>query len=88
MVRNIARGIAARRRPLHVSPLIALVFTWALGILVRDVVLTRHEIDGLLAGLLVSESAPASTTRFSEWLRTHGDSLGRRYVSELAPHYC
>lgn len=87
MVRNIAGGIAAHGRPIHVSPSVALVLTRALGVLVRDVVLTRHEIGGLMAGLLVSESAPTGTTRFSDWLLEHGDSLGRRYVSELGRHY-
>ena len=69
------------------SPRIALALTWALGVLMRDVVLTRHEIGGLMAGLLISETAPTGATRFSEWLRDHGDSLGRRYVSELTRHY-
>lgn len=87
LIRSIAKGIAARGRPIHVSPSIALLLTRALGLLVRDVVLTRHEIDGLMAGLLVSDSAPTGTTRFSDWLRENGDSLGRRYVSELARHY-
>jgi NADH dehydrogenase len=87
LIRSIAKGIAARGRPIHVSPRIALLLTRALGLLVRDVVLTRHEIDGLMAGLLVSDSAPTGETRFSDWLSKHGDSLGRRYVSELARHY-
>ena len=87
LVRNIAKGIAARGRPVHMSPRIALALTWALGVLMRDVVLTRHESGGLMAALLVSETAPTGATRFSEWLRDHGDSLGRRYVSELTRHY-
>ena len=87
LVRNVAKGIGARGRPVHLSPSVALLLTRALGFLVRDVVLTRHEIGGLMAGLLVSESVPTGTTRFSDWLREHGDGLGRRYVSELARHY-
>ena len=49
----------------------------------RDVVLTRDEVDGLMAGLLTSEVQPTGTTRLSDWLEDNADSLGRRYVSEL-----
>ena len=53
------------------------------GLLLRDVVLTRDEVDGLMAGLLTSDAAPAGTTTLGEWLEGNADILGRRYVSEL-----
>ena len=49
----------------------------------RDMVLTRDEVDGLMAGLLTSGEPPTGTTRLSDWLAENGDSLGRVYVSEL-----
>ena len=57
------------------------------GWLVRDVVLTRDEIDGLMAGHLVSADPPTASTRFTEWLEAEGATLGRRYASELGRHY-
>jgi hypothetical protein len=40
----------------------------ALGLLVRDVVLTPDEIKGLTAGLLVSHHPPSGHIAFTEWL--------------------
>ncbi|MCS6950470.1 MAG: hypothetical protein NZ520_08430, partial [bacterium] len=47
-------------------------------------VITREEIAGLMANLLVTSSPPAGKTRFSEWVRENAPLLGRRYHSELA----
>jgi NADH dehydrogenase len=57
---------------------------WLLGKIVGDVVITREEIEGLMADLLYVDSAPAGTTKLTEWARSHADALGSRYSSELA----
>ena len=89
MVRLIALKAGASSRMVHVPPWAAMAGTRLAGLLVRDVVLTREEIDGLTSGLLVSRSgeAPTGTTRLSDWLDENADRLGRRYESELARHY-
>ena len=51
--------------------------------MLRDVVLTRDEVDGPMAGLLTSHAASAGTTRLAGWLEENPDNLGREYVSEL-----
>ena len=48
---------------------------------------TRDEIDGLMAGLLVSDGPATGATRFSEWLEQNAESIGARYTSELSRHY-
>ena len=53
------------------------------SLMLRDVVLTRDEVDVLMTGLLTSTSARTGATRFSRWVNDYGDSLGRRHVSEL-----
>ena len=57
------------------------------GYIVRDVVVTRDEIDGLMAGLLVSDGPATGATKFSEWLEQNAESIGVRYTSELSRHY-
>lgn len=52
--------------------------------LAGDVLITREEIDGLMADLLYVNAAPAGQTRLTDWASEHADSLGRRYTSELA----
>ena len=60
---------------------------WAcriLGRLVRDVVITREEIQGLMEGRLYVDAAPRGTTRLTEWMVHHKETLGRNYTSEMA----
>jgi NADH dehydrogenase len=58
-----------------------------MGYLVRDVVLTRDEIDGLMGDLLVTEGPPTGQTRLSDWLAQNAETIGVRYASELSRHY-
>ena len=87
LVRLLAAAVGVRARAVHTPPPVALALTRMVGLLLRDVVLTRDEVTGLLAGLLTSEAAPTGTTRLSDWLAEHADGLGRRYVSELRRNY-
>jgi NADH dehydrogenase len=87
LVRLIHRRVNSRAFILHIPPLLALLSAGLINPLVRDVVLTRDEIYGLMAELLVSNRPPVATTRFSEWLEKHADEMGVRYASELERHY-
>ena len=83
----LASAVGSRCRFIHTSPTVSLVLTGLVGVLIRDVVLTRDEIDGLMAGLLTSDGPPTGTTSLSEWLDANGEGLGRRYVSELRRNF-
>ncbi|MFZ2062596.1 MAG: hypothetical protein WAU82_16420, partial [Candidatus Binatus sp.] len=87
LVRMIARAVHRRPRIVHIDPRIAVAFAWIVGWLVRDVTLTLDEARGLMTNLLVTDSAPNATTRFSEWLRLNADKIGTAYASELARHF-
>lgn len=87
LVRLIAGAVGSRARILHAPPEVVRGLLAAAGAVVRDVVLTRDEIKGLMANLLVSTQSPIARGRFSEWVARHGGSLGRTYASELARHF-
>ena len=87
LVRLIAEAVGRRPRLLPLPPGMTLAAAHLAGLLVRDVTLTKDELDGLMAGHLVSANPPTGAVRFSNWLRENGDALGRRYASELARHY-
>ena len=87
LVRLIAGCIGSKARVAHLPPGLTLFFSRIAGYLVRDVVLTRAELDGLMAGLLVSDGPPNGQTSFSRWLEENQDNLGRSYVSEMDRHY-
>jgi len=87
LIRLIAGKVGSKSKIVHLPPGLTLFFSRMAGYLLRDVVLTRAEIDGLMAGLLVSDAPPNGQMSFSHWLENNGDSLGRRYASEMDRHY-
>ena len=87
LLRLLASSMGVRRWFLHTPPRVGLALTGLVGLLMRDMVLTHDEVEGLMAGLLTSEEPPTGTTRLSDWLAENGDGLGRRYVSELRRNY-
>lgn len=87
LVRLIARTVRSRATVMPLPPRLAFSLVTLLGYLVRDVVLTWEEVQGLMAGLLCSDSAPAGQVRLSAWLDQTADTVGTRYASELERHY-
>jgi len=87
LVRLIREKIGSRARIVHLPPGPALHLSRIVGLLVGDVVLTQDEVDGLMAGLLVSEAPPTGCTRLSDWLEENASAVGSRYASELQRHY-
>jgi uncharacterized protein YbjT (DUF2867 family) len=87
LVELVAEKVARKRAIVHVSPERMLLLGRLIGRLVNDVLITRDEIDGLMANLLVSHSPPMGETRLSEWLKQNRDMVGRYYRSELKRHW-
>jgi uncharacterized protein YbjT (DUF2867 family) len=83
----IRRAVGSRALVVHLPAPMTYLAGRVLGIALRDVVLTREELDGLTAGLLASRDAPLGTTRFSAWLAESASWLGRRHISELRRHF-
>jgi uncharacterized protein YbjT (DUF2867 family) len=65
----------------------ALLAARVIGLVVRDVVLTRDEVAELQARLMCSAAAPTGTIRLADWLAANADGLGRRWSSELDRHF-
>jgi len=87
MVELIGRTIGRPRPLFSVHPRLALAAAQIISLFVRDVVLTPEEVDGLMAGLLVSMDPARAKTRLSDWLRENSDTVGREYASELIRHF-
>jgi NADH dehydrogenase len=71
----------------HAPRLVSYAGARALGLLVRDVMLTRDEITELTASLLVSGAPPRGRIGLGAWAAAHADELGRTYHSELDRHF-
>jgi len=87
LVRLIADKIRSKARIVHLSPALALFLSRMAGYLVKDVMLTRDEVEGLMANLLVSDGPPTGQRRLSDWLDENAGSVGAKYASELSRHY-
>jgi NADH dehydrogenase len=84
LVAKIGQLIGKVRPIISVSPWFGYAAGWLLGSLVGDVVITKEEIEGLMADLLHVDAPPVGQTVLTDWIRSHADTLGRSYTSELA----
>ncbi|HLO29230.1 MAG TPA: NAD(P)H-binding protein [Anaerolineales bacterium] len=87
MVQLIGEKIGAPRPLISVPPRLALLAAQFLSLFVGDVILTPEEVDGLMAGLLVSKDPPLGRTHLADWLGQNKDQVGAKYASELRKHY-
>jgi len=63
------------------------VLAGALGLTLRDRLLTAEEYRSMAAGLADSTAPATGTIAVTGWIAAHGDELGRRYASELDRHF-
>jgi uncharacterized protein YbjT (DUF2867 family) len=68
LVRVIATRVRSKARYIHLRPSIAPWMLRLIDPIVRDVILTREEIEGLMPNLLVSNHPRTGQPRFSEGL--------------------
>jgi NADH dehydrogenase len=54
-----------------------------MGLFLRDMVITRGEIRGLMQGLVASDEEPLGKILFSEWVADKGSELGWQYHNDL-----
>ncbi len=87
LVKLLADKTHSKAWLIHIRPQLALFFSRLVGYVVKDVVLTRDEVEGLLAGLLVSEEPVMGKTLLRDWLEENAGIVGSQYLSELKQHY-
>jgi len=87
LVRTIACGVKGNPKFVHANRWATLQTVRLMGLILGDVILTRQELEGLMANLLVSGQPPTAPTLFSSWLAKNASGLGRVYSSELQRHF-
>lgn len=83
MVEKMAAAMGLRRPILPMPDIVAIAAGKVLGFFLRDIIITRHEISGLRDETMYTGTEPLGTTKFSDWLETESDTLGRRFVNDL-----
>jgi NADH dehydrogenase len=84
LVKTMSEIIGKRRLIVVVPPIFGYLVGWIIGKIVNDVMMTKEEIEGLMANLLYVESPPVGTTKLTDWAKKHSETLGLKYTSELA----
>jgi NADH dehydrogenase len=84
LVEKIGEIIGKKKRIIQISPEVGYFASYIIGQLVDDIIVTRGEIAGLMAGTLAVNDSPAGHTRLTDWLRQHAETIGKRYTSEMA----
>ena len=87
LVDRVRAAIGSRSLVVPLPGVVVLAAARVLGLLVRDVVLTRDEIRELTSSLLASNDPPRGEIRISEWLPANAAQLGRQWSSELDRNY-
>jgi NADH dehydrogenase len=83
----IARELKRTVAFIHTSPTLGILLGNMIGLFVRDVVLTKDELRGLMANKLTSKQDPNGTISFSDWLQDNKHAIGTKYTSELNRHF-
>ena len=83
LVETVGEIVGVKKPLISIPPCIGYLAGQLLGMLVGDVLITREEIEGLMADLLFVDSPPTGETKLTQWARKHAESLGRTYTSEL-----
>jgi uncharacterized protein YbjT (DUF2867 family) len=84
LVKKIGEIINKQRPVISVPPAIGYLSGWIIGKIVNDIMITKDEIEGLMANLLYVDSPYAGSTKLTDWAKKHADTLGLKYTSELS----
>ena len=77
LLRLLAEAVNPRERLVHTPPSLGFALTRLVSLFLRDTVLTRDEVEGLMAGLLTSGASPTGRTGLDVWLDENAGGLGR-----------
>ena len=87
LVLVIAEKIGKHPQIIKVPPSLGIFCGQILSVFLRDVLLTRNELKGLMDEMLTSKQVPNGVTKFSDWLEMNKSTVGNAYSSEVARHF-
>lgn len=87
LVRLIAAAVGRHARIVRLPGVAVLALARVVGMISRDVVVNGEELGALRAELLVSQESPTAHGSFARWLDESGETLGKRYESELGRNF-
>lgn len=82
LVTEVRDAVGARTRLVGLPARLVLPASRALGMVLRDDLLSRHELLSTVEGLADTAGQATGTIEVSRWLTEHSSELGREYVNE------
>ncbi len=83
LVKTISRVINVHRPVISIPPSAGYILGKIISLFMKDILITREEIKGLMADLLHVSTPPTGKIRLSEWAAENSSTLGVNYASEL-----
>jgi NADH dehydrogenase len=87
LVGLLRSAVGSRSRIVHMPGSVVVPTSRLLGVLLRDVLLTRDEYRAMSGGLADSDAPSTGAISLSEWISANGERLGLRYRNELELHF-
>lgn len=87
LVTSIKEAVGSRSRVIRVPGGALPLLSRAVGLVVRDVLLTRDEYRAMADGLADTEGPATGAIALSDFLTQHGAELGLRYANEIERHF-
>ena len=87
LVESIRSAVHSNARIVHVPGGLVPILSRALGLLLRDVLLTADEYRAMADGLADTEGPATGEIALSSWLVENAETLGTRYRNELDLHF-
>jgi uncharacterized protein YbjT (DUF2867 family) len=87
MVGAVRSAVGSHAIVVDVPAPVLLALSRALGIALRDTLLTSDEYRAMTDGLADSSAPSTGRTPFTDWVAEHGAELGRGYANEIDRHF-
>ena len=87
IVDMIKDAVGSRSLLVHLPGSLLPPLSAALGVFLRDVLLTRDEYLSMASGLADTPGPATGTTKLSEWVASNAHALGRNYLNEVKIHF-
>lgn len=83
LVETIGNIIGVKRPIVPFPPSLGYLAARLIGLIVGDTIITKPEIEGLMANLFYVDGPSEGSTRLTEWVEANASSLGFNYTSEI-----
>lgn len=87
LVQAIRAAVGSRSAVVPMPGPVLVALSRALGLVLRDSLLTADEYHAMADGLADSDAPTTGTVALTDWISEHHEDLGRRYANELARHF-